>query len=192
MSRKSDLVDTIRKLQTVISILIFFLVFVFCWSATDFKIDEIQLSAWGSESSPITYNIWNSVIVLLSVSIMINVSYFIHKHVRLKQKKIPYIFFGFVSLCLSLVGFFSVDYKVIHNLAAWSYFFLFPLAIFTMAYINRESLLYREWFTHLLFSIIMIVLPLTVINLFEGMAIPETLHTITVCVWNIYVAFKNF
>lgn len=192
MSRKSDLVDTIRKLQTVISILIFFLVFSFCWSATDFKIDEIQLSAWGSESSPITYNIWNSVIVLLSVSIMINVSYFIHKHVRLKQKKIPYIFFGFVSLCLSLVGFFSVDYKVIHNLAAWSYFFLFPLAIFTMAYINRESLLYREWFTHLLFSIIMIVLPLTVINLFEGMAIPETLHTITVCVWNIYVAFKNF
>jgi hypothetical membrane protein len=192
MSRKSDLVDTIRKLQTVISILIFFLVFAFCWSATDFKIDEIQLSAWGSESSPITYNIWNSVIVLLSVSIMINVSYFIHKHVRLKQKKIPYIFFGFVSLCLSLVGFFSVDYKVIHNLAAWSYFFLFPLAIFTMAYINRESLLYREWFTHLLFSIIMIVLPLTVINLFEGMAIPETLHTITVCVWNIYVAFKNF
>ena len=192
MSRKSDLVDTIRKLQTVISILIFFLVFAFCWSATDFKIDEIQLSAWGSESSPITYNIWNSVIVLLSVSIMINVSYFIHKHVRLKQKKIPYIFFGFVSLCLSLVGFFSVDYKVIHNLAAWSYFFLFPLAIFTMAYINRESLLYREWFTHLLFSIIMIVLPLTVINLFEGMAIPETLHTITVCVWNIYVTFKNF
>jgi hypothetical membrane protein len=192
MSRKSDLVDTIRKLQTVISILIFFLVFAFCWSATDFKIDEIQLSAWGSESSPITYNIWNSVIVLLSVSIMINVSYFIHKHVRLKQKKIPYIFFGFVSLCLSLVGFFSVDYKVMHNLAAWSYFFLFPLAIFTMAYINRESLLYREWFTHLLFSIIMIVLPLTVINLFEGMAIPETLHTITVCVWNIYVAFKNF
>ena len=185
MSRKSDLVDTIRKLQTVISILIFFVVF-------DFKIDEIQLSAWGSESSPVTYNIWNSVIVLLSVSIMINVSYFIHKHVRLKQKKIPYIFFGFVSLCLSLVGFFSVDYKVIHNLAAWSYFFLFPLAIFTMAYVNRESLLYREWFTHLLFSIIMIVLPLTVINLFEGMAIPETLHTITVCVWNIYVAFKNF
>jgi hypothetical membrane protein len=192
MSKKSDLVDTIRKLQTVISILIFFVVFAFCWSATDFKIDEIQLSAWGSESSPVTYNIWNSVIVLLSASIMINVSYFIHKHVRLKQKKIPYIFFGFVSLCLSLVGFFSVDYKVIHNLAAWSYFFLFPLAIFTMAYINRESLLYREWFTHLLFSIIMIVLPLTVINLFEGMAIPETLHTITVCVWNIYVAFKNF
>lgn len=192
MSRKSDLVDIIRKLQTVISILLFFVVFAFCWGMTDFEIDEIQLSAWGSESSPITYTVWNSVIVLLSVSIFVNVFYFIKKHIRLKEKKIPYILFGFVSFCLFMVGFFSVDYRLVHNLAAWSYFFLFPLAVFIMAYVNRETLLYREWFTHLLFSIIMIVLPLTFINFFNGMAIPETLHTLTVCVWNIYVAFKNF
>ena len=83
MSRKSDLVDTIRKLQTVISILLFFVVFAFCWGMTDFDINEIQLSTWGSESSPITYTVWNSVIVLLSVSIFVNVFYFIKKHMIL-------------------------------------------------------------------------------------------------------------
>jgi hypothetical protein len=61
-----------------------------------------------------------------------------------------------------------------------------------MAYINRKTLLYKEWFIHLMFSISMVVLPLTAITIFSGMAISETLHIIVVCGWNLYAAFKKF
>ena len=117
---------------------------------------------------------------------------FIQKHVRLKYKKIPYIMFSLVAFCLFLVGCFNIEYEALHDIPAWIYFFAYPFSIFTMAYLNRKILLYREWFTHLIFSIVMMLLPITFVTVFEGLAIPEILHSLTVCVWNIYTAFKRF
>lgn len=191
MKRKDTLVRTIRRLQTVISILLFFIIFIFCWDVTGFDLKEIQLSAWGGIDSP-TNDLWNSIIVLLSLSILSNTFLFIKKHVRMKNKIIPYLSFGFVSLCLFLVGVFPLDYKPIHNLAAFTYFFSFPFAIFLMAYVNRATLLYKEWFIHLIFSLCMIIFPLSAISLFTGMGISETIHIIIVCTWNLYIAFKRF
>jgi hypothetical membrane protein len=192
MDRKNKLVRTIRRLQTVVSITLFSIIFLFCWDVTGFDITEIQLSAWGGSESPTTNSLWNSIIVLLSLSILSNVFIFIKKHVRMKNKIIPYTSFMFVCFSLFLVGMFDVDQRPIHNLAAFTYFFSFPFAIFLMAYVNRKTLLYKEWFTHLLFSITMIILPLSAINMFEGMGVSETIHIIVVCAWNIYVAFKRF
>jgi len=188
---KDDLVSVIRKLQTVVSIVLFFVIFLFCWNVTGFKIKDIQLSHWGGPDVPTTH-VWNGVIILLSISILFNTLIFIKKHIRMNNKMLPYILFSIVSLCLCMVGVFSVKYSLIHNISAFIYFFLYPLSIFTMAYINRKTLLYREWFIHLMFSLLMVVLPLTAISIFHGMAISEILHVIVVCGWNLYVAFKKF
>jgi hypothetical membrane protein len=188
---KRSLVRVIRRLQTVVSIVLFFIIFLFCWNVTGFQIEEIQLSHWGGPDVPTTH-LWNGVVVLLSLSILFNAIIFIKKHIRMHNKILPYILFSTVSLCLFMVGIFSVKYSIIHNVAAFTYFFLYPLSIFTMAYINRKTLLYKEWFIHLMFSISMVVLPLTAITIFSGMAISETLHIIVVCGWNLYAAFKKF
>jgi len=190
-TQKEDLINVIRKLQTVISIVIFFIIFFFCWGVTEFKLVDIQLSHWGRKSVGVSW-VWNSVIILLSLSTFFNSFIFVKRNQRVKNKKIPHILFGFVSLCLFLVGFFSVDYNVIHNIAAYIYFFMYPLSIFIMTYLNRSSLLYKEWFTHLIISIIMVMIPLIFISLFNGMAIAEISHVILVCYWNLYVVFKNF
>lgn len=192
MNKKNDLVRIIRRLQTVVSITLFLIVFLFCWDVTGFNIKDIQLSAWGGGDTPITSSIWNSIIILLSLSIFFNAMLFVKKHMRLKKKLLPYVLFSFVSLSLLVIGCFNVDQKPIHNIAAFSYFFSYPLTIFVMAYLNRKTLLYREWFTHLLFSLVMIVLPLSTINMFDGMGISETIHAVIVCLWNIYAAFKRF
>jgi len=192
MSKKNDLVRIIRRLQTVVSIMLFFVVFLFCWDVTGFNIKEIQLSVWGGGENVKTNDIWNTIIILLSLSIFFNTMLFVKKHVRLKVKIIPYILFTFVSLSLLLVGIFNVDQKPIHNIAAFSYFFSYPLAVFLMAYLNRKTLLYREWFTHLVFSVTMIILPLSAINMFEGMGVSEIIHIVIVCLWNVYAAFKRF
>lgn len=190
-TQKEDLINVIRKLQTVISIVTFFIIFLFCWSVTEFKLVDIQLSHWGRKSVGISW-IWNSVIILLSLSTFFNSFIFVKKNQRIKNKNVSHILFGLVSFLLFLVGFFSVDYRIIHNISAYLFFFMYPLSIFVMSYLNRSSLLYKEWFTHLLISIIMMIVPLIFILMFNGMAIAEISHVMIVCYWNLYIVFKNF
>jgi hypothetical membrane protein len=191
MSQKQDLISLIRKTQTIISILLFFIITLFCWKVTGLEVSEIQVSYWGSKN--MTYGwLWNGIIILLSLSILFNNILFIKNHDRIKNKKIPYLLFSFVALNLLMVGVFNIEYGVLHDLPAWIYFFSYPLTIFIMAYINRTSLLYKEWFTHLIFSVVMILLPLSTVTLFGGLAIPEILHSFVVSMWNIHIAFKRF
>mgnify|MGYP003632930192 FL=1 len=164
---------------------------VFCWKTTGLELEKIQLSFWGSNEMRFGW-VWNSILILLSVSILANNILFVKRHVRLRRKNISYIMFSFVALCLMMLGIFNLDYGALHDLPAWLYFFMYPLSIFVMAYLNRKFLLYKEWFTHLIFSIIMIIVPISFIAMFEGLAIPEILHSIIVSIWNIYAAFKRF
>jgi len=191
MNRKEDLIDIIRKTQTAISILLFFIISLFCWEINGLALKEIQISHWGSND--VSYGwLWNGIIILLSITIFFNNFLFVKSHVRLKNKKIPYILFSFVSLNLFAVGVFNVEWGVLHDLPAWVYFFSYPLSIFTMAYLNRTSLLYKEWFVHLVFSSLMIIIPLSLTTFFNGLAIPEIVHSSIVSIWNIHIAFKRF
>lgn len=191
MDIKSDLVRIIRRTQTIISIILFFIVLGFCWEVTGLDVKSIQLSHWGGSNMEYGW-LWNSIVILLSVSIFFNNILFIKKHTRLKKKNVPYILFSFVAISLFFVGTFSLDYGLLHDIPAWFYFFTYPLSIFVMAYLNRDSLLYKEWFTHLIFSITMILLPLMFISFFDGLAVSEIAHSIIVSVWNIHTAFKRF
>lgn len=191
MSNKSDLVSIIRRTQTIISILLFFVVMFFCWKVTDLELNKIQISYWGDPKMKYGW-LWNSIIVLLSISIFINNIFFIKKHTRLGKKTIPYICFSIVALSLFLLGIFHIGYDNLHDIPAWTYFFIYPLSIFIMAYLNRKTLLYREWFTHLIFSVVMIILPLMSITISQGLGIAEIVHSVIVSVWNIHVAFKRF
>ena len=191
LNPKTNLVRLIRRTQTIISIMLFFMVLIFCWHTNGLELEKIQLSFWGSDELRFGW-LWNSIIILLSISILVNNLLFIKKHVRLRKKNVSYIMFSFVAICLMMLGIFNLDYGILHDLPAWLYFFVYPLSIFVMAYLNRKFLLYREWFTHLIFSIIMIIVPIFFVTMFEGLAIPEILHSVIVSVWNIYVAFKRF
>lgn len=189
MSAKKDLVKIIRRLQTFMSIFLFFIVFLFCWNVTGFDITEIQLSHWG-ESGPIAI-VWNSIICLLATSIGVN-SYLYIKHTpRIKRKKISYALFGLIAVCLLLVGIFNINYKIIHNIAAYLYFFAYPLVIFIFTHIHRKDMQYQNWLKNIVISTGMIVLPLSFMVMFNGMAIAETAHTIFVVAWNIKLALHE-
>ncbi len=191
MSNKSDLVRLIRRTQTIVSVTLFLFTMLFCWQATGLELSKIQLSYWGASDMKYGW-LWNSIIVLLSISIAINNILFVKRHSRLKHKTIPYILFSSVSFCLLLVGLFNLEYDLLHDIPAWVYFFLYPLSIFVMAYLNRKILNYKEWFTHLIFSIIMIVTPLMCLTITEGFGLAEIVHSLVVISWNIHTAFKRF
>lgn len=191
MSNKSDLVRLIRRTQTIVSVTLFLFTMLFCWQATGLELSKIQLSYWGASDMKYGW-LWNSIIVLLSISIAINNILFVKRHSRLKHKTIPYILFSSVSFCLLLVGLFNLEYDLLHDIPAWIYFFLYPLSIFIMAYLNRKILHYKEWFTHLIFSIVMIVMPLMCLTITEGFGLAEIVHSLVVISWNIHTAFKRF
>lgn len=191
MSNKSDLVRLIRRTQTIVSVTLFIFTMLFCWQATGLELSKIQISYWGSSTEEYGW-LWNSIIVLLSISIAINNIIFVKRHTRLKHKTIPYIMFSLVSFCLLLVGSFNLEYELLHDIPAWVYFFLYPLSIFIMAYLNRGFLHYKEWFIHLIFSIIMIVSPLMCLTFVDGFGLAEIIHSLVVISWNIHTAFKRF
>ena len=98
--------------------------------------------------------------------------------------------FGIVSIALFATGFFNLDWGIIHIWSAWTYFFVYPLVIFLHTHLNRKVLHYKDWRDGIIISIGMIVIPLLTLNLFSGLAIPETIHTIFVIIWNLKIAFR--
>lgn len=179
----------LRRIQTIVSMAIFFIVFFCCWFITGFKITEIQLSNWGTTSS--VGSIWNAAVCLLSVSIFINVCVYIFYNPRMKYKKLAYCLFGLVSSFLFIVGMFDASHFLVHNVAAYLYFFSYPLVIFIINHLNKNYILYKNWLIQLVSSILMIILPLLFLWQFNGMAISEIAHTSIVVIWNLYLVFKK-
>lgn len=190
MNNKEYILKKFRKLQTCISIILFFIIFLFCWNMTKFDLQEIQLSKWGSLHNHVGL-MWNSIVCLLSVSIGINSFLYIKNNNRDKYKFLSYAMFMFISFSLFMIGLFNVNFHLIHNIFAFTFFFAYPLAIFIMNYLNRKNFHYKNWVHNLIMSICMAIIPITLIGLFKGMAIAETAHIIIIVVWNLYIAFKH-
>lgn len=175
---------TFRRTQTIISILLFIVVFFLCWYTTGFNLVNIQLSHFGINI--ITSKIWNICVCILSVSIFYNSFYYILDHTRLKYKNGFIAFFIFISICLCITGAVDMSHDL-HDITAYIYFFTYPLAIYLFAHYNRKYLKYKEWLGHVILSLCMIVFPLLILPFFQGMAIVEIIHTLFVIVWNIYI-----
>jgi hypothetical membrane protein len=107
-------------------------------------------------------------------------------------KKGILLFFGSICLSLVVVALVTVgSVKFVHNIAAFYYFFACPLGIFLVAHYNYKTLTYRQWLTHIVFGVVLITVPIYLIHLYEGMAIPETVHSIIILTWNFYILPKR-
>lgn len=183
-----DIVNKIRRIQTITSISVFVGVFLFCWHVTNFNIFDIQLSYWGVEMKSSIY--WNVTVMLLATSMFFNVDYYVKNHIRMIDKKTIRIGFGTVFLALFITGLVNMHYSL-HNITAVYYFFVLPLIIYLMAYFNRKTIQYKEWLGHIIFSTCMIVVPLLFIHIFKGMAISEILHSLIVMAWSLWILKKQ-
>jgi len=180
-------VTKFRRRQTIISILIFITVFLVFWNTTKFKLEDIQLSYWGIENFGW---VWNLSIVILSISTFINVYFYIDRHPRIGFKNFLIGFFLFTSISLFITGIITMNYNI-HTITAYLYFFSYPLAIFTLSHLNRKNIIYKEWLIHLIISITMIIIPLILFKYFVGAAIAESVHSLLVMIWNIWLLFDD-
>ena len=176
----------IRRSQTYISILLFLIVFFFCWKFAHLDIRDIQLSNWGKSGWIGT--VWNTAVCGFAISIAINSFLYLRSASRLRLTRMFYWLFGFLSACLFIVGFFNIDYRMIHNVSAGLYFFFYPLTIFLLAYLNRKYMTYYDWLQMVILSTSMAVFPILLMWMFKGMAIAEMAHTLLVIIYNIKIA----
>lgn len=179
------MIQLVRRMQTFVSILIFFVVFAICWWTTKLDIRDIQLSNWGIIGW--VGKVWNSAVCLFSISIFINSYLYLRNDSRLKYRKTFIWLFAVLSIFLFLVGFFNMSYHSLHYIFALSYFFLYPLCIFIFSHFNRKYMTYKDWTQKVTISVLMTVLPILLIYMFKGMAIAEISHTLLVIAYNIKI-----
>lgn len=176
----------IRRVQTIISILLFITIFSLCWKTTEFSLFKIQLSYFGVNEKIGLW--WNLILIVMGISLFVNAWYYIYYNNRLIKKNLFYTLFGLVSILLITTGIVTMHHKV-HDYAAWFYFFLYPLFIYALAFVNKKTIHYKEWLGHIMFSTLMIALPLAFLHLFKGLAVSECLHSTTVLGWNLWLLF---
>ena len=171
----------------MISATIFLCVFFFFFSTTKFNLTEIQLSYWGANNE---YSwLWNIALIIVSISFYFNFKHYIASNHRIKVNKITNLLFYTIFISLFFTATIDMTY-ILHNFFAYIYFFSYPLAIFLLAHFNSNNLLYNEWLTHLIFSLAIIVTPLSLIPFYKGFAYPEIIHSFFIMLWNGWIA-KN-
>lgn len=186
---KEEIVYIIRRFQTISSIIIFLIVLALCWVTADLNITKIQLSHWSNIEKISTF--WNNSLVMLGITTWVNQWVWLSKHKRMTRTVIPRIMFTIVSTCLVFTGIFSMDYKIAHNIFAFSYFLLYPFAIFATSYLNRTNIRWNNWITMMVTSVAMIVIPISLIPIWSGMAPSELAHSALVIWWNIWILTKG-
>lgn len=179
----------LRRVQLLVSISLFIIVFFICYKTTGFELTEIPLSQWG-----ITHNVswlWNGCLFILGLSCYFNIYHYLQLHPHLQFKKQFIYVFLYQCLSISLIGVF-VSGNILHGILAYTYFFTLPLTIFLLAGFNRKRLVIKEWLFHTAVSVLMVILPLSTLFYFNGKAIAETSHSVLFLVWNVYLLRENF
>ena len=98
MSSREELIRVVRRTQTFISILLFFIVFFICWKFTKFDITQVQISIWGR--SGFLGRVWNTAVCTFAISIFINSVLYLRNNLRVRYKNIFYLLFTFVFLLI--------------------------------------------------------------------------------------------
>jgi hypothetical protein len=173
----------INKFQSLISSLLFFIVFVLFASITEFKITKIQLSYYGAYTE---YNIiWNTTIMILSISLHLNFKQYIESKNKIFFKDLFLGLSFFLSLCLFIVGLIPMP-SLIHTISAYFYFFFYPLFIYLFTYFNRSNL--KETWVLFIISLCMIIFPLIFIPIFKGKAYSEIIHSIFIVIFHNFIS----
>lgn len=176
--------EKFRKVQLLISSIIFIIVFICFIVLTNFKLTEIQLSYFGAKTN---FNwIWNCSVILVSISSFLNINYYLDSIKNLNFKKGFKAFFFIICLSLFFTGLINMQFKI-HNFMAFYYFFSYPVGIFFLAHLNHKTLSYSQWKGHLIFFLVLTITPILLLYMFNGMAFAEITHIIIILVWNYYI-----
>jgi hypothetical membrane protein len=184
-----DRITKIKKIHSVISSTLFFVVLLFCiYNVNELKIADISLSQYGINHK--TGILWNISLFILGVLLYLqSLKNIFRYHNNYKISTNLTISFSLSSIFLLLTAAIDMNYKI-HNLFAVSYFIGYIISIFLFGYkLLRND--FRIGISSIIIAISCLVFPIITTYFFKGWAIPEIIHTMFILVWVIMLSFDT-
>lgn len=184
-----DRITKIKKVHSVISSTLFFVVLLFCvYNVNELKIADISLSHYGINQK--TGTLWNISLFILGVLLYLqslkNIFRY-YNHAKISSNLT--ISFSLSSIFLLLTAAIDMSYKI-HNLFAVSYFIGYIISIFLFGYkLLRTD--FRIGISSIIIAISCLVFPIITTYFFKGWAIPEIIHTMFILIWVIMLSFDT-
>jgi len=97
------------------------------------------------------------------------------------------------SVCLAFIGIFTIDYHLMHGVAALGYFVLAPVGFMMIGFGTKESAIKKLSVACGITALLAIlVLPITVLVLpFKvGFAVPELIEALVISAWTVFMSAK--
>ena len=188
-SDMNDRISKIRKIHSVVSILLFVVLICFCdYTCKELKLSQISLSKFGIDEN-IGY-IWNSSLFILSILLYIdaikNVNKFFHKN---KYKKVLKTLFAFSNICLLLTAVINMNYNI-HNITAFLYFLGYSISIYIFGHQTMKEDL-RIGALSVGVSLCSVFFPALIFYMHKTLAIPEIIHCVFIFVWILFMSFET-
>jgi hypothetical membrane protein len=184
-----DRITKIKKVHSVISSTLFFVVLLFCiYNVNELKISDISLSQYGINHS--TGILWNTSLFILGVLLYLqSLKNIFRYYTNDKISTNLTILFSLSSLFLLLTAAIDMSYKI-HNLFAVSYFIGYIISIFLFGY-KLLTTDFRIGISSIIIAISCIIFPIITTYFFKGWAIPEIIHTMFILIWVLILSFDN-
>jgi len=184
-----DRITKIKKIHSIISSTIFFVVLLFCISNNnELNLSDHSLSHFGVAYK--TSQLWNWSLFGLGVFLYLHALRSIFKYYtdgKISSNLI--ILFSFSSLSLLLTALIDMRFKI-HNFFAISYFIGYIISIFLFGY-KLLAADFRIGMTSIIISISCLIIPITTTYIFKGWAIPELIHTLFILCWVLVLSFDK-
>jgi hypothetical membrane protein len=184
-----DRITKIKKIHSIISSTLFFVVLLFCISNNkELNLTDHSLSHFGINYK--TATLWNWSLFFLGVVLYIHALRSIFRYYtdgKISSNLI--IIFSLSSLSLLLTAIVDMRFKI-HNFFAISYFIGYIISIFLFGYKLLKTD-FRIGITSIIISIACLIFPITTTYIFKGWAIPELIHTLFILCWVVVLSFDK-
>lgn len=189
MKLLKEKISKIKKIHSVVSSTLFFVVLLFCIvNVSELSIADISLSQYGINHK--TNYIWNISLFILGVLLYLQSLRNIFRYYQNEKTDTNIIVcFSISSLFLLLTAAVDMSFKV-HNFFAVSYFIGYTISIFLFGY-NLLKNDFRIGISSIIISLSCLVFPILTTYFFKGWAIPEIIHTVFILVWVLILSFDT-
>lgn len=189
MKLLKEKISKIKKIHSVVSSTLFFVVLLFCIvNVSELSIADISLSQYGVNHK--TNYIWNTSLFILGVLLYLQSLRSIFRYYQSEKTDTNIIVcFSISSLFLLLTASVDMSFKV-HNFFAVSYFIGYTISIFLFGY-NLLKTDFRIGISSIVISLSCLVFPILTTYFFKGWAIPEIIHTVFILGWVLILSFDT-
>ena len=168
-------IKILKSIHLYLSIIIFSILLLYSLYNKQLNITEISLSRLGINKDGW---IWNSGLIVIAFLLYFKIKYSVEKFIH--SKTLQYIN-KFLILNLILTAAVNMNYAL-HNFVAFSYFIATSILIFLFG-IKIHKANFRIGQLSLFMGIISTILPYISMKFINTLAIPETIHIVSLFVW---------